>query len=160
MAELTRLGQTLMHITNLHWIVADDNEACNPMIVELLKKFGMYLSEGSSICSMFVTKVSFVLGMPFTQISSPMPQFYRKAKIVPRGVANRRAALSWIRSNVKTGVIYFGDDDNTFDLKLFDEIRHTRKVSMFPVGLIGEYGISSPVLKDVRKHLLLPVCCS
>jgi Glycosyltransferase family 43. len=39
-AELTRLGQTLMHIPNLHWIVADDTLQCSPMISALLPKFG------------------------------------------------------------------------------------------------------------------------
>lgn len=79
-----------------------------------------------------------------------MPEFYRTKKLVPRGVANRRAALAWIRNNnKKTGVLYFGDDDNTFDLKLFSEIRSTKKVSMFPVGLIGDYAISTPVVKHV-----------
>lgn len=78
-----------------------------------------------------------------------MPEIYRKASIIPRGVANRRAAIGWIRKNVKNGIMYFGDDDNTFDLKLFDEIRFTKKVSMFPVGLIGNYAISSPVIKEV-----------
>ncbi|XP_049805451.1 galactosylgalactosylxylosylprotein 3-beta-glucuronosyltransferase S [Schistocerca nitens] len=127
-AELTRLGQTLMHIPNLHWIVADDNMVCSAMITKLLKKFGI----------------------PFTHIASPMPEVYRKADIVPRGVANRRAALSWIRKHVKNGVIYFGDDDNTFDLELFEEIRGTKRVSMFPVGLIGDYAVSSPVLRKGR----------
>lgn len=47
-------------------------------------------------------------------------------------------------------MVYFGDDDNTFDLKLFEEIRDTKKVSMFPVGLIGDYAVSSPVLKEVK----------
>lgn len=125
-AELTRLGQTLMHVQNLHWIVADDNKACNSMITQLLPRFGI----------------------PFTHISSPMPEMYRSVSVIPRGVANRRAALDWIRTNVKNGVLYFGDDDNTFDLKLFEEIRHTKKVSMFPVGLIGEYGVSSPIVKE------------
>lgn len=78
-----------------------------------------------------------------------MPDIYRKDEIVPRGVANRKAALNWVKKHAKDGVIYFGDDDNTFDLRLFDEIRDTKKVSMFPVGLIGEYSISSPVLKNV-----------
>ncbi|KAJ9576706.1 hypothetical protein L9F63_025399, partial [Diploptera punctata] len=87
-------------------------------------------------------------GIPFTHIASPMPEVYRKSSIVPRGVANRRAALNWIRRNAKNGVLYFGDDDNTFDLKLFEEIRDTKKVSMFPVGLIGDYAVSSPVLKE------------
>lgn len=40
MPELTRLGQTLMHIKNLHWIVADDQEICNPILTNLLKKTG------------------------------------------------------------------------------------------------------------------------
>jgi beta-1,3-glucuronyltransferase S len=75
-----------------------------------------------------------------------MPEHYQKTHLPPRGVANRRAALNWIHKNIKQGVIYFGDDDNTFDLRLFDEIRDTKKISMFPVGLIGDYGISSPVV--------------
>jgi beta-1,3-glucuronyltransferase len=79
-----------------------------------------------------------------------MPEVYRKANIVPRGVANRRAAINWIRKNAQKGVVYFGDDDNTFDLKLFEEIRDTKKVSMFPVGLIGDYAVSAPVLKEVK----------
>lgn len=125
-AEITRLGQTLMHIPYLHWIVADDTPVCNTFLNNLLKKFGI----------------------PFTHISSPMPEVYRTKKLVPRGVANRRAALAWIRNNnKKTGVLYFGDDDNTFDLKLFSEIRTTKKVSMFPVGLIGDYAVSTPVVK-------------
>lgn len=47
------------------------------------------------------------------------------------------------------GVLYFGDDDNSFDLRLFSEIRYTQRVSMFPVGLIGDYSISSPIVKNV-----------
>lgn len=92
-------------------------------------------------------------GIPYTHIASPMPAFYRTKKLVPRGVANRRAALAWIRNNnKKSGVLYFGDDDNTFDLKLFSEIRTTKKVSMFPVGLIGDYAVSTPVVKNVSMR--------
>lgn len=79
-----------------------------------------------------------------------MPDMYRSLSLVPRGVANRRAAIQWIRANAqRPGVLYFGDDDNTFDLKLFDEIRDTRKVSMFPVGLVGLYAVSSPIVEKV-----------
>jgi len=91
-----------------------------------------------------------VSGIPFVHLSSPMPYHYRSHKSIPRGVSNRRAALSWIKNNnIKDGVLYFGDDDNTFDLRLFSEIRFTKRVSMFPVGLIGDYSVSSPVVKDV-----------
>ena len=43
-AELTRLGQTLMHVPNIHWIVADDNRSCNVMVEKLLKRFGKFNS--------------------------------------------------------------------------------------------------------------------
>lgn len=97
---------------------------------------------------MMVTVV--VAGIPYTHLASPMPQRYHKAESKPRGVANRRAAMQWLRQhNITTGVLYFGDDDNTYDLKLFSEIRDTRHVSMFPVGLIANYGISGPVVRKV-----------
>lgn len=106
MAELTRLGQTLLNVPNLHWILADDNDACNPYLDRLLDRFGI----------------------PYTHLASPMPKSYKNTKkSIPRGVANRRAALLWIKNNnIKSGVLYFGDDDNTFDLRLFSEIRYTR----------------------------------
>lgn len=94
--------------------------------------------------------------MPFTHISSPMPDMYRSLSLVPRGVANRRAAIQWIRGNAqRPGVLYFGDDDNTFDLKLFDEIRNTRMVSMFPVGLVGQYAVSAPIVKEVKNRKMV-----
>lgn len=84
-----------------------------------------------------------------------MPEKYQKLATKPRGVANRRAAMNWLwKEGITEGVLYFGDDDNTFDLRLFDEIRSTQKVSMFPVGLVGDFGVSSPIVKDVRYFQL------
>ncbi|KAJ0183687.1 hypothetical protein K1T71_000110 [Dendrolimus kikuchii] len=123
--ELTRLGHTLMHVPRIHWIIADDQPICSDQVLIILRR----------------------TGLPYTHISSPKPYVYRGSNF-PRGVANRRAALSWLRDNVQEGVLYFGDDDNTVDLQLFEEIRNTKKVSMFPVGLIGDYGISAPIVKD------------
>ncbi|XP_050426846.1 galactosylgalactosylxylosylprotein 3-beta-glucuronosyltransferase S-like [Adelges cooleyi] len=128
-AELTRLGQTLMLVPRIHWIVADDRPDCSQQLTALLPDFGI----------------------PYTHVASPMPAVYRrKAAALPRGVSNRRAALDWIRHNHDradpNAVVYFGDDDNTFHLDLFKEIRTTKKISMFPVGLVGEYGVSSPII--------------
>lgn len=39
-AEIIRLGQTLMHVPNLHWIVADDTDSCNQHLDEFLNRFG------------------------------------------------------------------------------------------------------------------------
>lgn len=50
-----------------------------------------------------------------------------------------------------TGVLYFGDDDNTYDVRLFDEMRDTRNISMFPVGLVGDYAVSAPVVREVNN---------
>lgn len=98
-------------------------------------------------------------GLPYTHLASPKP--YKFKGLVPRGVSNRRAALQWLRENARKGVLYFGDDDNSIDLRLFDEIRRTKKVSMFPVGLIGSYGISSPVVKNgkVSGRVKNMLCC-
>ncbi|KAH8282887.1 hypothetical protein KR054_010579 [Drosophila jambulina] len=124
--ELTRLAHTLLHVPRLHWLVADDQQKCNDFMDTLLNRFGI----------------------PFTHMVSPMPAKFRYADPAPRGVANRRAALQWLRQhNLTNGVLYFGDDDNTYDLRLFSEIRKTQRVSMFPVGLIADYAISGPVVR-------------
>ena len=42
-----------------------------------------------------------------------------------RGVDQRNLGLKWLRSNLnrdKKGVVYFGDDDNTYHLDLFKEV--------------------------------------
>lgn len=41
----------------------------------------------------------------------------------PRGVSNRNRGLKWVRDNAQKGVVYFADDDNTYDLELFSEVR-------------------------------------
>ena len=33
-------------------------------------------------------------------------------------------------------------------MRIFEEIRKTRRVSVFPVGLILKYGVSSPIVQD------------
>ncbi|XP_049871192.1 galactosylgalactosylxylosylprotein 3-beta-glucuronosyltransferase S-like [Pectinophora gossypiella] len=125
--ELIRQAHTLMHVPRIHWIVADDKYKCSRHVLGILRRSGL----------------------PYTHIASPKPNMKKVPEwLVPRGVSNRRAALDWIRQFVTEGVIYFGDDDNTVDLELFDEIRTTKGLSMFPVGLIKEYGVSSPVVRD------------
>ncbi|XP_044256480.1 galactosylgalactosylxylosylprotein 3-beta-glucuronosyltransferase P-like [Tribolium madens] len=130
LAELTRLSHTLMLVKNVFWIVVEDATSKTPLVGELLKK----------------------TGLKYEHLIAPMPEQYRKKKKgpKPRGVSNRNRGLQWIRQNAKTGVLYFADDDNTYDLQLFAEIRYTKRVSMFPVGLITKLGVSSPIVRNGR----------
>ena len=52
-----------------------------------------------------------------------MPPHFKKQKTKPRGVSNRNRGLEWIRANATDGVFYFADDDNTYDLQIFQEVR-------------------------------------
>lgn len=59
----------------------------------------------------------------YQNVAAPMPSSMRDWKLPPDGVPGRRAALVWIRKNAKTGVVYFADDDNTYDYRIFEEVR-------------------------------------
>jgi len=48
--------------------------------------------------------------------------------------------------------VYFADDDNTYALDLFKEIRTTTRVSVFPVGLVGGVLVEKP--KVVNGHVI------
>ncbi|XP_012282242.1 galactosylgalactosylxylosylprotein 3-beta-glucuronosyltransferase P [Orussus abietinus] len=124
--ELTRMAQTLMLVRNVHWLVVEDATEPTRQVTELLRR----------------------TGLKFEHMIAPMPDKYKRKKgAKPRGVSNRNRGLQWIRANATKGVFYFADDDNTYDLDLFAEIRKTKKVSMFPVGLCTKFGLSSPIVK-------------
>ena len=38
------------------------------------------------------------------------------------GIAGRRAAIRWLRQSTWSGVVYFADDDNIFDIRLLEEV--------------------------------------
>ncbi|XP_021916423.1 uncharacterized protein LOC110828218 isoform X2 [Zootermopsis nevadensis] len=123
--ELTRMAQTLMHVQNLHWLVIEDAENKTQLVSDLLQR----------------TSIS------HDHLVAPMPQLFKKRKgPKPRGVSNRNRGLEWLRDNATDGVFYFADDDNTYDIRLFEEIRTTKQVSMWPVGLCTKFGLSSPVV--------------
>ena len=75
-AELTRLAQTLLHVPNLHWVLAEDIRDCSSLIPTVVERYGI----------------------PYTYIVSPLPEMYKRLpkKESPRGVSSRRAALNKI----------------------------------------------------------------
>ncbi|CAD6223009.1 GSCOCG00005348001-RA-CDS [Cotesia congregata] len=146
--ELIRMSHTLMLVENVNWLVIEDAKVPTKEVTKFLNR----------------------TGLRFQHLTAPMPAKYKQKKgVKPRGVSNRNRGLKWIRANATEGVFYFADDDNTYDLDLFTqeaigsnpffenqlfiksrrfEIRRTKKVSMFPVGLCTKFGLSSPVVKD------------
>jgi len=52
-----------------------------------------------------------------------MPERFKKIRgAKPKGVASRNLGLKWIRQNAVEGVLYFADDDNTYDVRIFNEV--------------------------------------
>jgi len=132
-ADLVRLVQTLLHVSNLHWIIVEDAMTPSTLVANLLKESGM----------------------SYTHLNIRTPTVMQKSsrhKKPHRGVAQRNHALQWLRDNVdaqKTpGVVYFMDDDNTYHRKIFDEMRETRHVSIWGVGLAGGARWAGPIVKD------------
>ncbi|GMR35851.1 hypothetical protein PMAYCL1PPCAC_06046, partial [Pristionchus mayeri] len=107
----------------LHWIVVEDAESTSKSVNDILKR----------------SRVQ------YTHIAVATPS-HNKLKptdpnwLLPRGVPQRNAALAYIRNNLGSsgsGVVFFGDDDNVYDWRLFDEMRRVRRVGVWPVGVVG-----------------------
>lgn len=110
-AELTRLANTLLHVPNLHWILVEDSQRQTTLVGQFLKE----------------TKLN------YTHLNVETPRNYkvrgdtRDARI-PRGTIQRNLALRWLRETCgvncsQAGVVYFADDDNTYSLELFEEVK-------------------------------------
>ncbi|XP_054723907.1 galactosylgalactosylxylosylprotein 3-beta-glucuronosyltransferase 3-like, partial [Uloborus diversus] len=133
-AELTRLSHTLLLVPNIHWIVVEDSVNKTALVVNLLQK----------------SKLS------YTHLYTPTPLPMKMSKddpswLKPKGVLQRNLALSWLRKHAlssEKGVVYFADDDNTYDLDLFEEMRYTERVSVWPVGLVGGLMVEKPLVKN------------
>ena len=109
-ADLTRLCQTLRHVLNFHWIVVQDSEFKTDLVTRFLQR-----------CGVNYTHLA-VRTSPNLRQNGSTPR-WRTA----RGMKQRNAALQWIRnyfdSNKTKAVVYFVDDDNTYDIEIFEQVR-------------------------------------
>ncbi|KAE9551005.1 hypothetical protein FO519_005791 [Halicephalobus sp. NKZ332] len=126
----SRLRNTLMNVKNIYWIVVEDAGKPVPIIQELLNR-------------------------------SRIPHSYLAIKTKPgyprRGWYQRDMALKYLHRNAKTiisnnkSVLYFADDDNSYDTRLFDEyIRNVKKIGVWAVGLVGGAPVETPMVKDSK----------
>ncbi|KAH9513766.1 Galactosylgalactosylxylosylprotein 3-beta-glucuronosyltransferase 1 [Bulinus truncatus] len=133
-AELTRLSHTLLHVPNIHWIVIEDSFKKTTLVQNFLSKSGL----------------------SYTHLNVATPSEFKMTQndpnwLMPRGVLQRNAGLEWLHNNTtptQSAVVYFADDDNTYSLQVFEEMRYTNKVSVWPVGLVGYLRYERPVVNN------------
>ena len=132
-ADLTRLCQTLMHVPNLQWILVEDAEEKTALVSRFLRE---------SCASVKTTHLN-LRTREDLRLKDREPVWRKN-----RGVEQRNVAIQWLRENVpisplaavvqsqsqggrggggggeggSRGVVYFGDDDNTYDIRLFQEV--------------------------------------
>lgn len=131
-AELTRMSQTLLLVPDLHWILVEDSAERSPLVADLLAQSGLHYTHLN------------VLTPPPMKLKEGDPNWLK-----PRGVEQRNEALRWLRVNqspMDRGVVYFADDDNTYSVNVFKEMRYTQKVSVWPVGLVGGLRYEGPLV--------------
>uniref|UniRef100_A0A3P9JLB9 Galactosylgalactosylxylosylprotein 3-beta-glucuronosyltransferase n=1 Tax=Oryzias latipes TaxID=8090 RepID=A0A3P9JLB9_ORYLA len=137
-AELTRLANTFLHVPNLHWIVVEDSKNTSTLVSHLLQS----------------------TGLNYTHLHVETPLKFKvtggKKRNPPRGTLQRNLALQWLRQTFSVndshpGVVYFADDDNTYSLQLFEEMRFTTKVSVWPVAFVGGLPYESPKVNSSGK---------
>ncbi|XP_039202645.1 galactosylgalactosylxylosylprotein 3-beta-glucuronosyltransferase 2 isoform X2 [Crotalus tigris] len=133
-AELTRLANTFRQVAHLHWILVEDSAI------------------GTELVSRFAAGLDRRGGPPCTHLHVLTPRRYKRPG-QPRATEQRNAGLAWIRQRhqhlpaPQPGVLFFADDDNTYSLELFEEMRTTRKVSVWPVGLVGGRRYERPIVE-------------
>ena len=90
-----------------------------------------------------------------------MPDGFLKIHKNPRGVSNRNRALEWIYLNADDrGVVYFADDDNTYDLRVFQEVGKRTRFCDFKniMAARKKYRVSNPyqtVTLPIRYRIAL-----
>ncbi|CAI5524219.1 unnamed protein product [Closterium sp. Naga37s-1] len=69
-----------------------------------------------------------------------------------RGVGQRNQALEYIERENLEGIVYFMDDDNSYALQLFQELRKIHRIGLLPVGFL--FGKDSPMRSYVGRPIV------
>jgi len=138
LADITRMAQTLMLVSEIEWVVVEDGSYRMPAVERALVRSGL----------------------TYHYITAETPPNYRGVWTVS-GNHQRNAGIDFVLRyrglqlppNTRA-VIYFGDDDNAYDYRLFDEyIRKVRRVGVWAVGLAGGVLVVAPHV-DERSGLV------
>ncbi len=132
MADLIVMRNTLVLVPKLVWILIEDSETKSNRISELLRQSHLQ----------------------YIHLTIPTPKEINGQPVLSkngRGIFQRNAAIDWLRkhqSEIYNGVLYFADDDNRYDVRLFEDMRTTKTVSVWPVGLCAQLQYEGPICKN------------
>lgn len=94
-----------MHVPGLLWIIIEDSKSKSVLVANVLQHCRVNSVHLNAVTSKETKKAA------------------------QRGVEQRNAGLDWARQHCRehcdnncSGVVYFMDDDNKYDLRLFDEV--------------------------------------
>ena len=105
LADLNRLKNTLLHVPKVFWVIVEDGRNKSRRVTK-------FLSETN---------------IPHVHLFEESPKVVNKPDntswIKHKGVCQRNKAIKWL-GTLKTdpGVVYFADDDNSYDIRLFEEV--------------------------------------
>ena len=117
LVDLIRLRQVLQlanikYGVQIYWIVTEDADQCSERVRDIILQSKL----------------------PFAHIHSLTENI---AGVTHRGVSQRNAALDLIDDLDVEGIVYLGDDDNAYDVKLFVEMTRTKRFGMVAGGFLG-----------------------
>lgn len=146
-ADVTRLYNTLRWVQNMHWVVVEDSHEPTDTVRELVLN-------------------SHIRNYTVVAIKTPAsedPKLNKASRTnFHRGVEQRNLGLKIIKELVESerlldkqfeAVVYLCDDDNSYDTRLFEEIRLTKVVSVFNVGLSGGLSYEGPTVSEVTGKI-------
>lgn len=82
-----------------------------------------------------------------------MPEQYKLTKRAkPRGVSNRNRGLDYLRANATEGVLYFADDDNTYDVNIFEQVCNWKVAAYEMLWLENKISMRKHFLNNWRAH--------
>jgi hypothetical protein len=111
-AALTQLAQALLPSSSfVKWLIFDEFEKCEESNVErireLVQEFGIWV------------RVERTKKLNRREVARPK-------ELIGKGVMARRGAINYLREIQAEGVLYFADDDNTYDSDIFRQVSRSK----------------------------------
>jgi len=146
-AELVRIAHSLAaSAIPIQWIIVEDTQDKLPaqILLNFQERFSNWLP------NLKITVLTAATDPKF-KLQSDDPNW-----LFPRGAAQRNAGIDWVVGHTtnKSALVYFADDDNTYDHQLFPELCQTSgPVGLLPVGIVGGLKWEGPLCR--RGEVLL-----